>query len=234
MALKKKITQTEFDKLKDEVKFEYKKDGEVYVLDLETDPDDDPGELRRAKQREVEARKEAQAALRKAEERLAEIEGDDARKKGDIATLEKSWQSKLETQKTEFESKIAKLEQHVTKGLVDNVALQLSTKLFKNPTLALPHIKARLAADLSGDAPATRVLDASGKISALSLEDLEKEIVANKDFSDILLATKATGAGGKVANMNVGGAETKPVNLSKIDPKQLAEHLKEKAETESN
>jgi hypothetical protein len=228
MALKRKITKAEFDKLSEAIKLEYIEDGDSYRLDVDGGSDEDTGALKRAKDREVQLRKEAEKKARELEDRLGEIEGDDARKKGDIATLEKSWQSKLEKQREEYDAKLSKLTGHTTKSLVDNVAMSIAAKLSKAPSLLLPHIKARLQADFEGDEPRTRVLDRDGKPSALTIEELEKEFVANADFSAIMIGSKATGgAGGKQQQQQQGGAGLqKDVNLAKAKPSEIAAMLK--------
>ena len=89
MALKRKIDKAAFDKLSKDIQAEYvEKDGE-YVLDVDGG-DDDTGALRRAKDRAVQERKDAEKRAREAEEKLAELDDNDARKKGDIEKLEAS------------------------------------------------------------------------------------------------------------------------------------------------
>lgn len=227
MALKKKLTKAEFEKLSDTLKSEYVEDGDGFRLDI--DGDEDTGALKRAKDRESQLRKEAETKLREAQEQLDALGNDDARKKGDIQTLEKSWQSKLDKQKEEYESRLGKLTTHTQKQLVDNVATQLAAKISNAPALLLPHIKARLQADFEGDAPITRILDKDGKPSAMSLDELQAEFVANKDFSAIITASKASGGAGKPSNQNGGGAPNqsdKPADLASMNPAQLAEHIK--------
>lgn len=230
MALKKKLTKEEHAKLSEHLKAEYVEDGDGFRLDV--DGEEDTGALKRAKDREAQLRRDAEKAKKELEDRLAEIEGDDARKKGDIATLEKSWQKKLDDQKAEYEGKVSKLTSHTTKSLVDNVAMQLASKISTAPALLLPHIRARLQADFEGDEPKTRVLDKDGKPSALTVEELSQEFIANKDFSAIITASKASGGAGK-SSQNGGGAPNNPGNsgnqtadLSKMSPQALAEHLK--------
>jgi len=227
MALKKKITKEAYGKLNDAFKAEYVEDGDNYKLDLEGD--DDVGALKRAKDREVQNRKDAEARAKEAEDKLAELEGNDARKRGDIATLEKSWKQKLDDANTAAEGKISKLTSHTTKMLVDNVAMQLASQISTSPALMLPHIRARLAADFEGDEPKTRVLDASGKPSALTPEELGKELASNPDFAAIIRASKATGSAGKP---NSGGASKLPgvpgaekPNYASMSPLDLAAHL---------
>ena len=227
MALKKKLSKAEYDKLSDAIKAEYIEDGDGFRLDI--DGDEDTGALKRAKDREAQLRRDAEAKLREAQEELDRINGDDARKKGDIATLEKSWQKKLDDTKAEYEGKVSKLTTHTTKTLVDNVATQIATKISNAPALLLPHIKSRLQADFEGDSPVTRVLDKDGKPSAMTVEELAAEFVANKDFSAIITASKASGGAGKPSNNNGGGAPNnsdKPADLASMNPAQLAEYIK--------
>ena len=236
MALKKRITKEEHSKLADALKFEYVEDGDGFRLDV--DGDEDTGPLRRAKDREAQLRRDAEKRAKEAEDRLAELEGDDARKKGDIATLEKSWQKKLDDANAASQAKIDKLTSHTTKTLVDNVALSVATKISNAPSIILPHIRARLQANFDGDEPTTVVLGKDGKPSAMTIDELSAEFVANKDFSAIITGSKASGGAGK-PSQNGGGApknpgqSDKPADLSKMNPQELAAHLKEaKATTE--
>jgi hypothetical protein len=226
MALKRKLTKAEHEALSEHIKGEYVEDGEGYRLDV--DGEEDTGALKRAKDRESQLRRDAEAKLREAQEHLDALGNDDARKKGDIATLEKSWQSKLDTQKSEYQTKLDKLTDHTKRQLVDNVAQQLAAKISTAPALLLPHIKARLAADFDGDSPLTRILDKDGNISAMTIEDLSTEFIANKDFSAIITASKASGSAGNPSK-NYGGSAPNtndtPADLATMNPKQLAEHV---------
>lgn len=240
MALKRKLTKDEHAKLPDALKAEYKADGDGFALDV--DGDEDTGALKRAKDREVQLRKEAEEREAELKRQLDEMGSDDARKKGDIKTLEASWKSKNEADKADAKKKIDSLSSQLNKHLIDNVAQAMATKISKAPALLLPHIKARLQADLTGDEPLTRVLDAQGKVSALSLADLEAEFVANKDFSAIIVASRASGGAGKPA-LHGGGApnggfqngnQNQPADLSKMNARDLAAHIKEKKAAEAN
>ncbi len=226
MALKKKLSKEEYEKLSDTLKAEYIADGDDFKLDVEGE--EDTGALKRAKDREAQLRRDAEKKAKELEDRLADIEGDDARKKGDIATLEKSWQKKMDDQKAADKAVIDKLTNHTKQSLVDNVALSIASKISSSPNLILPHIKARLQADFEGDVPTTRVLDAAGKPSALTIEELSKEFVANKDFSAIIIGSKASGGAGKPTNS--GGATntgTNKIDFSKMNPVELAAHITE-------
>ncbi len=233
MALKRKITKAEYDKLSAEIKTEYVADGDDFKLDIAGEADEDTGALKRAKDREAQLRREAEKRAKEAEDKLAGIEGDDARKKGDIVTLEKAWQKKLDDAKAEADAKISRYETNIRTTLVDNVAAKLAAEISTSPALILPHIKARLIADLDGDAPTTKVLGKDGKPSNVTLDDLRKEFVDNKDFATIIRASKASGGGAPDASQRtrLGGAPQtpdgeKPASLAAIPAKDLAAQLK--------
>lgn len=229
MALKKKLTKAEYEKLSDALKSEYISDGDDYKLDL--DGDEDTGALKRAKDRETQLRRDAEKKAKELEEQLAAISDTDARKKGDIETLEKSWQKKEGETKAAYDARIAKLEGHIKTSLVDTVASQIAHKISSAPALILPHIKARLAADLEGDTPSTKVLDKDGKPSAFTVEDLTKELLANKDFSAIMIGSKASGGGapkqglGKLGSATTQNSE-QPTSLASMSPRDLAATIK--------
>jgi len=217
MALKLKIKKVAFDVLPDVIKAEYKvnqADADEYLLDAEGM--EDTGALKRAKDREAEARRVAEEELTKAKAKITELDaalGGDAleraRKAGDIATLEKSWQTQKEAAVGEVTKKLTSREAFIQSQLVDSVAHALAAKTSTAPAVMVPHIKARLQADLSGDVPVTRVLDKDGKVSALSLDDLQKEFVANPDFASIIIASNGSGGGAPGGKQGGGGAVKK-------------------------
>lgn len=229
--LKRKIDKDAYDKLDDSVKKMYADKDGSYVLQLEGD--DDAAELKRAKDREVQARKDAEKKAKELQEQLDEATGNDAKKRGDIETLEKSWREKNEKVTKELTDKLSAKDAFIQKTLVDSVATSLAAKLAGDKsTILLPHIKARLTADLAGDAPTTKVLDATGKPSALSIEDLEKEFVANKDFSSIIVGSKASGSSASKDRQQQTGngsapldANGKPRAFREMTPAERVAHL---------
>lgn len=221
MALKKKLTKAEYEKLADALKSEYAEKDGGYVLDLE---DDDA--LFRAKEHEKEARKAAEAENRELKAKLAEMGDVDAKKRGDIETLEKSWQKKLGDRETELTSQIAKRDAYLRNTLVDAKANELAAKISTSPKLLVPHIKARLVADLDGDTPSTKVLDAAGQISALNLEDLEKEFIANPEFGAIIIGSKASGSRApSQQGLQSRAFGSDKIDTSKMTARELAAHI---------
>ena len=212
MALKQKIDKTAFDSLSDELKKEYKLgDNGAYTLDL--DGVEDVGALTRARDREKEEAKKERARAEAAEKErdtlknaLGTTEEERARKAGDIVALENSWKSKSdEAVGTERKAR-ERLEGALKARLVDDEATRIATAISVAPAVILPHIKQRLTADLDAAVPTTRVLDAHGALSALTLEDLSKEFIANPAFSAIIVGSKSTGGGASGGNQSGGGA----------------------------
>jgi hypothetical protein len=222
--LKSKITKAEFDALADALKAVYKQDGDNYLLQS-----DDAAELRAllATERDERKRLETEKAQREAAEEAArqeaarvaaeaarkEAEAAEAlaRKNNDISALEASWAAKLEAAKKEGEQETQRLRTMLENVLVDKEAEALANKISTAPDLLKPAIKARLQADLTGDTPITRVLDAAGKPSAANLAELEQEIVANKNYAAIIISTNANG-GGANGNGLGGGATSKKIS----------------------
>lgn len=233
MALKRKVTKAEYDKLSDEMKKLYESDGDDYVLDIEGY--ENPDELRRARDREKEDKKKAQKELKEARERLAELDGDDARKTGDIEKIDGAWKEKFAKAETEHSNKVAGLVAFIKKTLVNTTAEGIANKISNAPKLLAKAIADRLTVDFEGDEPALVVLGEDGKPSAMKLDGLEKEFVANKEYSAIILGNKASGGG---APRN--GPEPKPggapasdpqnTSLAKMSPKDLAARLKAQKE----
>jgi len=237
MALKFKIDEKTFKKLSKDLQAEYtEKDGE-YTLDVAGAGDIDNGALKRAKDRAVQERKEEKKRADEAEAKLADLGDVDAKKRGDIETLEKSWGDKAAKAKEDNDAIIASKDKFISKMLVSNVATAMASEISTSPALILPHIQSRLVADLDGDEPTTKVLGADGKVSALTVADLQKEFVDNKDFAPIIVASKASGgAGDKGQKTGLGGAprqsDDKPLDLTTLSSADLAATLKANKEAD--
>lgn len=223
MKLKRRILQEAFDELPEAFQALYTKNGEEYTLSLEDDnggEDDSAAELERLRTKlsiEREHRKNAEKErdrLRQ-EERERERENlkqkdDAARNAGDIEALDKSWKARLEAREAELNGEIEKLQSAMQRLLVDNVAQGIASRLTDadSQELLIPFIAQRLKVEFEGDEPKTRVVDAEGKLSALTIQDLEKEIAGDKRFARVIIAGKGSGGGGR-GNQDTGGAPDK-------------------------
>ncbi|WP_231598990.1 hypothetical protein [Salmonella enterica] len=206
MKLKFRITKEEFDALTEEQQALYGESGEGYQIAIEGIPDTSALDGLKLKVEELLSEKKAEQKKREEAEAEAEKERlEKLKKSGDIESLEKSWQEKLEKAEQDSRAKIDALNTSIHKMLVDNVALDLATSLCgETAPVILPHLKTRLTVETDSDGnPVTRVVDSAGKLSAASLDDLKKEFTENKLFSALIIDSKASGTGGD-------GGEKKP------------------------
>lgn len=220
MALRFKINKAAYDKLSPELQNEYiagESDGE-FVLDVaELPKGEDAAPVKRA----LEAERAAHKATKT---KLGEVQGQlEAMPNIDELTANHT-------------KEVGKFKSFTEKTLIDNAALALATKISTAPALLLPHIKARLMADISGDEPVTKIIGADGKPSDMTLEKLGEEFVANADFKTIIKASNGSG-GGTPPNPSVkplGGGAPKAgehgetPDLSKLPAKDLAARIQER------
>jgi len=155
------------------------------------------GETKEAKRK---AREEAEAAKLAVEEA--------ARKSGDVAALEKSWQDKLAAREAELSEAVKARDAQLVSLTVGATAQKLAADLAVpgSADVLLPHIKSRLS---YADGKLS-VLDADGKPSAATVDELAKEIASNKAFAPLIVASLATG-GGASGGKGGGAAPTKKV-----------------------
>lgn len=212
--LKFNLTTDEYTALSDDAKTNYIQDGDNYKLQI--DGLEDTGALKRAKDREAQAAKEAreEAARLKTEldaikEREADADKDSKRKKGDIEALERSWKETADRRVADIQTKLEAAQGQMQTLLVGNVAQSIASELFTTPEIAIDFVSKRLKAEFDGDTPITRVLDSSGHPSALTIDEFKKELLANPKLAGILVASKASGGGAGGGSGSGGGASTK-------------------------
>lgn len=205
--MKFKISKAEWEKLSDEQKALYAAKGDDYQMTIEGLPDFDGmqtklntllDETKQAKKDKADAEARAKAEAEEA-----------ARKNGNVEALEKSWGEKLAQAEAVSKAQLARYHEQVSKLMVTNEAQALSSKLFgKNAALLQHHVVGRLALEQGENGEfKTRVLDKDGKVSALTLADLEKEFSGREDFKPLLVTTKATGPSGALQSASTTHAE---------------------------
>lgn len=232
MALKLKLDT--IDGLPKDVQKEYKKadDGEGFVLDV--DGFEDTGALKRAKDHEKSARKDAEGKLKQLTTELetAQQELEDLRKgaipKADVEKLESTYKTKLAKREAELSGELESASKSLQTLLVDNVAQGLAAKVSTSPDLILPHIKSRLTAEKVDGKWQTRIMDKDGKPSDLSIDAFQKEILSDKRFSVILVGSKASGgsANGNPPRTSRSPADNGGFNPNKASVQELAAQLK--------
>lgn len=217
MALKSKITdKAEFDKLSDDLKKEYTEKDGAWFLQA-----DDLSELRTLLETERNDRKKLEDELKvirdaakKADDEKREAEElaarERAKKEQDWDALENSYKAKVTEAENKGKEKIANLEKIIENLTVESGAKVMAAEISTVPELMEPIILRRLRPEIHGDKVITRVLNPDGTPSALSLDDLKKEIVANKSYATIIKA--GNGSGGGAGGNNSGGGATKKIS----------------------
>jgi hypothetical protein len=204
MALKFKIDKAGYDALPDVVKAEYKADGSDYVLNVEGG--EDTGALKRAKDHEAQLRRDAEDRERRTRAEMDELRNETARRTGDTSALEQSWKEKVEAAKAEGKTALEKLQNGVRELLVGAQSDALAGEISTVPTLMKGYVQKQLDVDFSDlGAPKLRVLDAAGKPTSKTVDDLKKELVENKELAAIVKASNSSG-GGAAGQTGRGGA----------------------------
>ena len=160
------------------------------------------------------------------DKRIREKEEELARKNGDVAALEASWKEKLQTEKEAANAEKDNLKKLASEGVV-NKALDPIANKFKAPTLIKRALRDRVEVDFTENGAELRVLDKDGKPSALSMSDLEKEILENTEYSSILVQSRASGSTSNSGQHSGGSAETDK-RWSQLTPAEKVEALKAK------
>lgn len=227
MALAFKITKAKYDALSEDMKKEYlagEGEGE-YVLDVLGIPaPEDTGPLKRSLEAERGKVKDIKAKLDEANGKLAEVPN-------------------IDEMKANHEKEVGKYKSFTENTLIDSVAMSLASKISKAPALLAPVIKARLVADMSGDTPVTRIKGADGKVVAdFTIDKLGEELVANKDYAAIMIASQASGGGAprSPAIKPLGGGAPQgeqsgqTPDLSTMKPSDLAARISERKAAEAS
>lgn len=232
MAVKRKISKSEFEALSDDKKefyIENKDRKGEYILDLGEDADNPLKAANdRLKQEKTELEDKVNTLTTDLEsEKKKKQPADGSVTKDDHEAMKASYEKKLTDKDKAHNEVVGKKDSFIKKSLIKDKAVALATEISKAPKLLSRIIEDRLSVDMTGDEPKTVVLDSDGKPSAFTLDDLKQELVANKDFADIIIGTKATGGS---AHSQPGGGSAlpsdKPVNLTQLAGADLVAHMK--------
>jgi hypothetical protein len=227
MSLKYKLDS--LDGLDDATKALYEKKGDKFILKVEGVEDGDAvglknkveellGQVGELKKKNKE-KEDAEAAAQEAARRSAE---DAAARKGDVESLRKSADERVAKSIADTEAKfkptVEKQGATIRKLLVDNVATQMAAKigLKGSEALLIPHITNRLAVEERDGDFVTVIRDGSGKASAMSVDDLEKEFTGNAAFAPVIAGTKASGSGAG-GDQNKGGGAAGAKSMKRSD-----------------
>lgn len=207
-----KLEVEKLDDVAEPVRSFYEKQGDKFRLKV--DGVEDTTALKNAKEHEKRARQEAEKRARELQEALEAKEHETVVRSGKVEDLEKAWQKKHTDALTAKDAEVKAIESDLHRLLVDNVAQAIAREIAvqgADPVL-LPHIKSRLSVDIRDGKRTTVVLDADGKPSALTVDELKKEFVGNAAFAPVIAAGK--GSGGGAGGASGGGATNKRMTLA--------------------
>ncbi|WP_345198572.1 hypothetical protein [Kistimonas scapharcae] len=184
----------------------YQKTDNGYQLAIEGLPEPENVDGLKAKNAELLTKLKEQKEAKEASDKAAREAADEAaRKAGDVSHLEKSWSDKLAAREAELLAQIEARDGSLKTMLVDNVAQAMAAEISVSPGIMMPHIKSRLSVEVQDGRHITRVLDAEGKPSAATIDDLKKEFVSNQAFAPVIIGSKASGSQAPNSGAQGGG-----------------------------
>jgi hypothetical protein len=177
------------------------KDGK-FVLGIEGLPQQEDVSGLKAKVDELLGEKKlAEKKAREAEE-AARLEREEAaRKSGNVEELERSWSEKYNRREAELngtlEQERSTLSGQIRDLTVGRTATDIASALAVQGSAKalLPHIERRLSVEQREGKPVVVVLDAQGKLSAATLDELKAEIANDAAFAPLIAGSKASGGG---------------------------------------
>jgi hypothetical protein len=191
------------------------KDGK-FVLGIEGLPQPEDVSGLKSKVQELLDEKKAEAEKRKAAEDQARLDREEAlRKSGNVEELEKSWSEKYARREAELtgqlESTNSTLQGQIRDLTVGRTATEIATTLAipGSAKALLPHIERRLSVEQRDGKPTVVVLDAAGKLSAATLDELKAEFTNDPAFGPLIAGSKASGGGAGGAGKGGGAAKGK-------------------------
>ncbi len=171
----------------------------------------------------AEARKKAEKAKADADQAALEA----AKASGNIQDVEKSWSDKYEQLKAQSGESVNKYNAMINNLTVEATSKSLSASLALDGHAPLlePHIKSRLSVEIIDDMPRVRVLDKTGKQSALTVEELAEEFKSDPLFSSVIKGTKARGPGSPNSGGD-GGAPVQKMTIAEFNALSQSEKSK--------
>ncbi|MFJ4543021.1 hypothetical protein ACIP1X_05375 [Pseudomonas sp. NPDC088885] len=177
------------------------KDGK-FVLGIEGLPQQEDVSGLKAKVDELLGEKKAAEKKAREAEDAARLEREEAaRKSGNVEELERSWTEKFTRREAELngmlEQERGTLSGQIRDLTVGRTATDIASALAVQGSAKalLPHIERRLSVEQRDGKPVVVVLDAQGKLSAATLDELKAEIANDTAFAPLIAGSKASGGG---------------------------------------
>lgn len=152
-------------------------------------------------------KKTASANATAAEEAKAKAIEEAARKSGDVAALDKSWQEKYDALTQQTSATIKERDSQIG-GLTSGAqSLQVAAELAVEGSSEVLNtlIKSRFKTEYTEGKPVTVILDKNGERSAMTVAELKNELTNDTALAPLISGSKASGSGG-AGNKSSGGA----------------------------
>jgi hypothetical protein len=230
--VKYQVTADEYTALSDDLKALYgsESDGK-HTLKIEGMPEvEDVSGLKKKVDELLEEKKAEQKARKAAEAKAAEDARLAAQKSGDVEAINASWQAKYDADLAAANEKYASAESMLKHEKVHSQAVSLANLLAVpgSADVLLPHIESRLSMEIRDGRAVAVVKDREGKPSALTVEELGKEIANNAAFAPLIVASNAAGGGanGK-QNGRAAGKTLARSEFDKLPPQAAASFFRD-------
>ena len=163
------------------------------------------------------------ALLEEKQERQRAI--DEAKAQAEKEALEKAAANKdVETLTASYEEKLKLKQEELDKILLDNksktksqLASDFLTEYGVGSQLALDAMKSEYQQRIDIRDGKTVVLDPEGNLTALTIDDLNKEFLTNSRYADNIKGSNAAGGGANGNKGNGGGATKKPHEMNEAE-----------------
>jgi uncharacterized membrane protein YqiK len=220
------ITKEAFDKLSEDLQKEYTVSGESVTLKIEGEGAPTAEALTKAQDKlriEKEHRTKAEKSRDEAEARGEKLREDldKASGKDEIQRLKTEHQAELEKIRGEREAEKTAAKEAANSAMKKEAAETFANEHFTIPNLMVDQFAKRLSVEEVNGESVVRVLDADGKASALSLNELKQEFLENKEFSPII-KTKAGSGGGANPSGGGGAAQKQLSEMTATEESQFA------------
>lgn len=202
MALKYKLDAASYGDLDDAGKANYKKEGDIYILDVEglDSGNDDVAGLKAKNEQLLTEKKEALRQKQEIED-AAKLKSDDkAKKDGDFEQLYKSQQAENER----LTGELTDIRSNVTKQTVNAEASRVAASLTKD-TARAGLLAEKIAGRLKYTDEGIKVLDTTGNLTVSSIDDLATSI--KTDFPFLVDGSQSSGGAAPGSKGGAGGSQ---------------------------
>lgn len=218
MALKRTLTAEQHAALPADFQKEYKAAGANFVLDVEGD---DGTDWKKKRDIEAEHRTKAEAKAQQFQNELDEMRRGNI-PKADVDALENSYKARQTEDANKHKTEVEALTNALGSAALDSIVTGVTTELFTVPTIMDNQVRSRLKVELVDHKAVVRVLDRDGKPSAMNVDDLKKEFIADAKLAPVLIGSKANGSGAGGSGSTTNGS-AKVADFVKMNDKERTE-----------